>query len=92
MATTRHVICSDRPFNQVIVMLMEAECAPFKVVDITKLMADGRTLQHLVREEHGFDIAQHLTPKNRLTAVVVSGWLSGGTAHAYIFVRIQLGK
>jgi hypothetical protein len=84
--------CSNRPFTQVIVMLMEAECAPFMLVDTKKLMADGRTLQHLVRQEHGFNIAHHLTRENRLTAVVVSGTFGGITAHAYIFVRIQLGK
>ena len=73
-------------------MLSEDHCAPFKVVGITKVMADGRTLQEMVREEHGFDIGQQMTSENRETPVIVDGWLSGGTCHAYMFLRIQEGK
>jgi hypothetical protein len=92
MANDTDLTCSDRPFSQVMVMVMEDHCSPFTVVPITKIMGDGQTLQDIVREKHGFDIAQQLTSESRQSPVVVDGWLRGGTVHAYIFLRIQEGK
>jgi hypothetical protein len=95
---TTGVACCDMPFTDVILMVLEDVYRPFKLVPITKVVADGRTLHQMVRQEHGFDIGEFLTIESRHTAVLVDGscliapWPHLLMANAYIFLRVQEGK
>jgi hypothetical protein len=88
----------DMPFTDVILFVLEDVWSPYKCVRMTKVMADGRTLQEMVLDEHKFDIAQQMTLENRQTPLKVHGsclmspWPHLLMANAYVFVRVQEGK